>query len=154
DAVQTETASADVAGLAGPIGELMDNKSAWLPGALPEVVVALLDAPVKDAISTMNRYGIDAVPVVGGVQEQYRIGEVRGAVTVADLMQQLAAGEITADTLLSDLQLAALPMVGVRTAVADVKTVLEDAPAALVTRDGNIAGIVSAHDLLMHLIEN
>ena len=154
DAAKTETASADVAGLAGPIGELMDNKSAWLPGALPEVVVALLDAPVKDAISTMNRYGIDAVPVVGGVQEQYRIGEVRGAVTVADLMQQLAAGEITADTLLSDLQLAALPMVGVQTAVADVKTVLEDAPAALVTRDGNIAGIVSAHDLLMHLIEN
>lgn len=154
EAPQAEAALADVAGLTGPVGQLMDSKSAWLPGALPEVVVAVLDAPVKDAISTMNRYGIDAVPVVAGVQDQYRIGEVRGAVTVADLLQQLATGTITADSLLSDIQLVALPMVGVQSAVADVKAVLEDAPAALVTRDGNIAGIVSAHDILMHLIDN
>lgn len=154
EAVETSTAPADIAGLAGPVGELVENKSAWLPGSLPQVVVALLDSPVKDAISTMNRYGIDALPVVGAVQEQYRIGEVRGAVTVADLMQQLATGAISSDTLLSDVQLAALPMVGVKTPVAQVKIVLEDAPAALVTRHGNIAGIVSAHDLLMHLIDN
>lgn len=153
-AEETSTTPTDIAGLADQVGELVDNKAAWLPGSLPEVVVALLDSPVKDAISTMNRYGIDAVPVVGGVQDQYRIGEVRGAVTVAGLMQQLVSGAITAETVLSDVQLAALPMVGVQTPVGDVKTVLEDAPAALVTRDGNIAGIVSAHDLLMHLIDN
>src|SRR5699024_12649106 len=83
-----------------------------------------------------------------------RSGEVRGAVTVASLLEQLATGAITADTTLADLELEALPMVGVMTPVADVKTVLAHAPAALVTRDGNIAGIVSTHDILMHLIEN
>lgn len=151
---QAETALADVAGLHVNVGDLVDKKSAWLPGSLPEVVIAELDAPVKDAISTMNRYGIDALPVVGGVQDRYRIGEVRGAVTVAGLLDQMAAGTITAETTLADIEPAALPMVGVMTPLADVKSMLKDAPAALVTRDGNIVGIVSAHDILMHLIDN
>ncbi|GAA2038786.1 cystathionine beta-synthase [Yaniella flava] len=153
DTAQQQQPSADVAGMSTQVGELLAKKAAWLPGSLPEVVVAVLDAPVADAISTMNRYGIDAIPVVGGVQDQYRIGEVRGAVTVRDLMNQLATGVITAETTLADVELAALPKVGAVTPVADVKTVLDDTPAALVTRDGNIAGIVSAHDILMHLIE-
>ena len=152
-AVETSTAPADVQVWQVRSANSVENKSAatWLATTSRS---ALLDSPVKDAISTMNRYGIDALPVVGAVQEQYRIGEVRGAVTVADLMQQLATGAISSDTLLSDVQLAALPMVGFKTPVAQVKIVLEDAPAALVTRHGNIAGIVSAHDLLMHLIDN
>src|SRR5699024_7483175 len=54
DAAKTETASADVAGLAGPIGELMDNQSARLPDAPTEAVVAVLDPPVKDAIAAVN----------------------------------------------------------------------------------------------------
>lgn len=153
-APEVATPATEVAGMTGNIGELIANKASWLPGSLPEVVIAELDAPVKDAISTMNRYGLDALPVVAGAQDQYRIGEVRGAVTVAGLLDQLATGAITADTTLADLTLAVLPMVGVMTSIADVKTILNDAPAALVTRDGNIAGIVSAHDILMHLIEN
>src|SRR5699024_1244638 len=86
--------TSEVPALALQVGELIAQKTAWLPGALPEVVVALLDAPVADAISTMNRYGIDAIAVVAAVQQQYRIGEIRGAVTVDDLMRQLAAGQI------------------------------------------------------------
>lgn len=153
-AASVEAPNPDVAGMANTIGELVEKKTAWLPGSLPEVVIAELEAPVKDAISTMNRYGIDALPVVGGVQDRYRIGEVRGAVTVASLLEQLATGAITADTTLADLELQSLPMVGVRTPVAEVKIILAQAPAALVTRDGNIVGIVSAHDILMHLIDN
>ena len=143
-----------IPGLDTQIGELLDAKFEWLPGSLPEVVIAEIDSPVSDAISTMNRYGIDAIPVVGGVQDQYRIGEVRGAVTVRDLMNQLATGQITGQTSLADIELVELPMVGYMTSVADTKAILDTAPAALVTRDGNIAGIVSAHDILMHLIAN
>lgn len=153
-APQAETASVEVAGLETQIGELLDAKTEWLPGSLPEVVIAEIDAPVADAISTMNRYGIDAIAVVGGVQDQYRIGELRGAVTVKDLMNQLATGKVTAQTLLSDIELVELPMVGYMTSVAEVKAILDAAPAALVTRDGNIAGVVSSHDILMHLIAN
>ena len=154
DPCRTETApdTVEVPGLAAQIGDLLDAKAQWLPGSLPEVVVAVLDAPVSDAISTMNRYGIDALPVVGGIQDAYRIGEVRGAVTVRALMDQLASGAITADSSLAETKLTELPKVGYMTSVADAKTVLETAPAALVTRDGNIAGIISAHDILMHLI--
>lgn len=147
-----ETPTVEVAGLQDHIGAILDAKAQWLPGSLPEVVVAVLDEPVSDAISTMNRYGIDALPVVGGVQEQYRIGELRGAVTVRDLMQQLASGTISADTNLADTRLTELPMVGHMTTVDQTKQVLDTAPAVLVTRDGNIAGILSAHDILMHLI--
>ncbi|GAA4475552.1 cystathionine beta-synthase [Enteractinococcus fodinae] len=151
-APEADTDTVEVPGLAAQIGDLLDTKAQWLPGSLPEVVVAVLDAPVSDAISTMNRYGIDALPVVGGIQEAYRIGEVRGAVTVRALMDQLASGAITADSSLAETKLTELPKVGYMTSVADTKTVLETAPAALVTRDGNIAGIISAHDILMHLI--
>ena len=149
-----ETAHEQVAGLDAQIGELLAVKAEWLPGSLPEVVIAEIDAPVADAISTMNRYGIDAIPVVGGVQDQYRIGELRGAVTVQDLMNQLAAGTITGQTSLAEIELVELPMVGYMTSVAEVKAILDAAPAALVTRDGNIAGVVSSHDILMHLIAN
>ena len=149
-----ETAHEQVAGLDAQIGELLAVKAEWLPGSLPEVVIAEIDAPVADAISTMNRYGIDAIPVVGGVQDQYRIGELRGAVTVQDLMNQLAAGMITGQTSLAEIELVELPMVGYMTSVAEVKAILDAAPAALVTRDGNIAGVVSSHDILMHLIAN
>ena len=151
-APEAETETVEVPELTAQIGDLLDAKAQWLPGSLPEVVVAVLDAPVSDAISTMNRYGLDALPVVGGIQDAYRIGEVRGAVTVRALMDQLASGAITADSSLAEIKLTELPKVGYMTSVADTKTVLETAPAALVTRDGNIAGIISAHDILMHLI--
>lgn len=149
----TATETSDVPGLTTQVGQLLDDKAQWLPGSLPEVVVAIFDAPVSDAISTMNRYGIDALPVVGGVQDKYRIGELRGAVTVRDLMHQLATGSINADSTLAETTLTDLPRIGHRTTVEAAKTVLETAPAAMVTRDGNIAGIISAHDILMHLIE-
>lgn len=149
---EPEAPTSEVAGLTSQIGELLEAKAQWSPGSLPEVVIAELDAPVSDAISTMNRYGLDALPVVGGVQESYRIGELRGAVTVRDLMEQLASGTITADSTLAEAKLADLPLIGYMTTVADTQAVLENAPAALVTRDGNIAGVISAHDILMHLI--
>jgi len=152
-AIENNPETTEVAGLSGQVGQILDAKAQWLPGSLPEVVVSILDAPVSDAISTMNRYGIDALPVVGGVQDTYRIGELRGAVTVRSLMDQLATGTITAESNLSDVELTDLPMIGHMTTIAEAKTVLESAPAALVTRDGNIAGIISAHDILMHLIE-
>src|SRR5699024_11290748 len=63
-ATQTEASSAEVPALELQVGDLIAQKTSWLPGALPEVVVALLDAPVADAVSTMNRYGIDAITVV------------------------------------------------------------------------------------------
>ncbi len=148
----SETPTVEVDGLSDHIGAILDAKSEWLPGSLPEVVVGVLDQPVSDAISTMNRYGIDALPVVGRVQDHYRIGELRGAVTVHDVMQQLATGAITADTSLADARLTELPKVGHMTTVAETKTILDSVPAVLVTRDGNIAGILSAHDILMHLI--
>lgn len=153
-APQHDAPPADVPGLDTQLGELIAAKHQWLPGALPEVVVAVLDAPVSDAISTMNRYGIDAIPVVGGIQDTYRIGELRGAVTVRDLMDKLATGAISAATTLADMELVDLPKLGYMTSVAETKTILEDAPAVLVTRNGNIAGIVTAHDILMHLIEH
>lgn len=153
-APENDTPTHQVAGFDTQIGDLLETKTQWLPGSLPEVVTAVIEAPVADAISTMNRYGIDAIPVVGGIQETYRIGEIRGAVTVSDLLHQLSAGAIKADTSLADVQLTELPLIGYMTPVAEVKTVLETAPAVLVTRNGHIAGVITAHDILMHLIDN
>lgn len=130
------------------VGEILAEKSAWLPGALPAVVTAPRDATLAEAISTMNRYGVDALPVVGAPRDDLRVGEILGAVDVATLTDLLASGRARpTDTVFEHIG-APLPRVNVNAPLASAREALRSAPAVMATHQGVVTGIVTLHDLL------
>ncbi|MFC7401157.1 cystathionine beta-synthase [Citricoccus sp. GCM10030269] len=130
------------------VAELLQEKSAWLPGALPSVVTAPQDATLAEAISTMNRYGVDALPVIDAPREDLRIGEVLGAVDAVTLTDLLASGRATAGEPVADHAGDPLPKINVNADLAAAREALRSAPAVMATRNGMVAGIVTLHDLL------
>ncbi|MGW9550007.1 cystathionine beta-synthase [Citricoccus zhacaiensis] len=130
------------------VADLLREKSAWLPGALPSVVTAPKDATLAEAISTMNRYGVDALPVVGAPRDDLRVGEILGAVDVATLTDLLATGRATAADTVFDHVGVPLPKVNVNAPLSTVREALRSAPAVMATRHGVVTGIVTLHDLL------
>ncbi|NUL48566.1 cystathionine beta-synthase [Cellulosimicrobium funkei] len=130
------------------VADLLQEKSAWLPGALPSVVTAPKDATLAEAISTMNRYGVDALPVVSAPRDDLRVGEILGAVDVATLTDLLASGQATAADTVFDHLGAPLPKVNVNAQLAVVREALRSAPAVMATHRGVVTGIVTLHDLL------
>jgi cystathionine beta-synthase len=130
------------------VADLLQEKSAWLPGALPSVVTAPKDATLAEAISTMNRYGVDALPVVGAPRDDLRVGEILGAVDVATLTDLLATGRATAADSVVDHVGAQLPKVNVSAPLSAAREALRSAPAVMATHHGVVTGIVTLHDLL------
>jgi cystathionine beta-synthase len=136
------------AGWDATVGDVLREKSAWLPGALPAVVTAPRDATLAEAISTMNRYGVDALPVVNAPRDDLRVGEILGSVDVATLTDLLASGQATASDTVFDHSGASLPKVNVNASLATAREALRSAPAVMATRNGVVTGIVTLHDLL------
>ena len=130
------------------VGEILAEKSAWLPGALPAVVTAPKDATLAEAISTMNRYGVDALPVVGAPRDDLRVGEILGAVDVATLTDLLASGRARPTDTVFDHVGAPLPKVNVNAPLSSAREALRTAPAVMATHQGVVTGIVTLHDLL------
>ncbi|MGM7671390.1 cystathionine beta-synthase [Microbacterium sp. A93] len=131
-----------------PVGEILAEKSTWLPGALPAVVTAPKDATLAEAISTMNRYGVDALPVVGAPRDDLRVGEILGAVDVITLTDLLASGRARPTDTVSDHVGAPLPKVNVNAPLSSAREALRSAPAVMATHQGVVTGIVTLHDLL------
>ena len=74
------------------------EKADLFPGSVPTLVTAAPTTSVADAVATMNRYGVDALPVILEPRHDLRIGEVRGTVSTAALADALAEGRATAQT--------------------------------------------------------
>ncbi|NUL49224.1 cystathionine beta-synthase [Cellulosimicrobium funkei] len=130
------------------VAEILAEKTAWLPGALPAVVTAPKDATLAEAISTMNRYGVDALPVVGSPRDDLRVGEILGAVDVATLTDLLASGRARPSDPVFDHVGAPLPRVNVNAPLSSAREALRSAPAVMATHQGVVTGIVTLHDLL------
>ncbi|MGO1181770.1 MAG: pyridoxal-phosphate dependent enzyme [Micrococcaceae bacterium] len=133
------------------IGELIAEKGTWLPDSLPSVVAAVKTTTVAEALSTMNRYGIDAMPVVSQMRDDLRVGEVLGAVSSAGLAELVLHGTARPRDEVLEHASAALPQVSVHATVDSVYPVLRSAGAVMVARDGVIEGILTVHDLLGRL---
>lgn len=130
------------------VGDLLADKTSLLPGTLPDVVTAPKDATLAEAISTMNRYGVDALPVVNAPRDDLRVGEILGSVDVATLSELLASGRAAPADSVFDHVGAPLPKVNVDADLIAAREALRSAPAVMATHHGVVAGIVTLHDLL------
>ncbi len=137
----------------GTVAEVLGDKDSWLPGSLPKVVTASRDTTIADAIATMNRFGVDALPVVGAPRDDLRAGEIHGTVQVTGLAELLASGQAGPQEPVGEHAGPALPRVNVSSTLIEARERLEDtgAPALLAMQDGVVAGIVTLHDLLAHV---
>lgn len=131
--------------------QVLGAKRSLFSDALPEVISIARDTTLREAVSVMNRFGVDIVPVIdrpGGVA---RIGEVYGTVDVAHLSEALieghaGPGEPVANHLRDDL-----PLVGITATVPQILEKLRANPTLLVAHDGDIVGVLTRNDLLAHL---
>lgn len=132
-------------------GELLTEKADLFPGSVPTLVTAAPTTSVADAVATMNRYGVDALPVILEPRHDLRIGEVRGTVSAAALADALAAGRASAQTPVADVMGPVPPCLGARTPLRAVARRLAQDPVLLVLEAGRVQGVVTLHDVLAHV---
>ncbi|MBO0594232.1 pyridoxal-phosphate dependent enzyme [Nesterenkonia sp. E16_7] len=140
-------------GAAAPVtaSDVLLAKSSLFSSAMPEVVSISRHTTLREAVSVMNRYGIDIVPVIDQPGRVARIGEVYGVVDVAHLSEDLIVGHATPDELVADHLSIDLPLVGITETLPQILKKLRSNPTLLVAEDGDIVGVLTRNDLLAHL---
>ncbi|TLP98456.1 pyridoxal-phosphate dependent enzyme [Nesterenkonia salmonea] len=131
--------------------DLLRAKRDMFSDALPEVISITRDTTLREAVSVMNRYGVDIVPVIDRPGGAARIGEVYGVVDVAHLSEDVIEGHAGPDDLVSDHLNDNLPLVGITEPVPHILTKLRANPTLLVADRGDIVGVLTRNDLLAHL---
>lgn len=126
-------------------------KTSLFSDAMPEVVSISRQTTLREAVSVMNRYGIDIVPVIDQPGRVARIGEVYGVVDVAHLSEDLIIGHATPDELVTDHLDIDLPLVGITETLPQILKKLRSNPTLLVAENGDIVGVLTRNDLLAHL---
>lgn len=87
----------------------------------------------------MIKHAISQLPVV-------ERGKVVGTITEEDIVRNLSSN--LADEKVETIMQPPLPIVPEDTSIATIRPLLEDNPAVLVTRKGNVVGIIARSDLL------
>jgi cystathionine beta-synthase len=114
-------------------------------GASPPVVQVAPTATVRQALNLMSTYNVSQLPVIEG-QDQV------GAVSEPSLMAKALENGAVLDRPVRDVMDAPFPVVDGDMQVERLAAILSrETPAALVRRDGRIAGIVTRYDLLHQL---
>jgi cystathionine beta-synthase len=131
--------------------DLLRAKRDMFSDALPEVISITRDTTLREAVSVMNRYGVDIVPVIDRPGGTARIGEVYGVVDVAHLSEDVIEGHAGPDDLVSDHLNDSLPLVGITEPIPHILTKLRTNPTLLVADQGDIVGVLTRNDLLAHL---
>ncbi len=119
--------------------------------ALPEVISIPRTTTLREAVSVMNRYGIDIVPVIDQPGRVARIGEVYGIVDVEGLSDAIIVGKAHPEEQVAEHLSAELPLAGITETVPQILEKLRKNPTLLVARDGDIVGVLTRNDLLAHL---
>jgi cystathionine beta-synthase len=113
-------------------------------GAPPLISVAPT-ATVRQALNLMSTYNVSQLPVLDG-------GDGVGAVAEQVLMARALEDPATLDQPVQDVMDGPYPVVDADLPVERLATLLSrETPAALVRRDGKIAGIVTRYDVLHQL---
>lgn len=116
------------------------------PGALE---VLSPQATLREAAAALEANRASAL-VVSAAPLPARIGEIRGVLTKQSVAQALLNGTDAA-TILADLQPASLPLVGAGQTLKQAQTLLQQHPALLVTRDGEVLCPLTHDELLAYL---
>ncbi len=131
--------------------DVLGGKRSLFSSAMPEVVSISRETTLRDAVSVMNRYGIDIVPVIDQPGRVARIGEVYGVVDVTHLSEEMIMGHASADELVADHLRTELPLVGVTETIPQILKKLRSNPTLLAAENGDIVGVLTRNDLLAHL---
>jgi cystathionine beta-synthase len=111
----------------------------------PPLISVPPSATVRQALNLMSTYNVSQLPVLDG-------GDGVGAVAEPVLMARALEAPATLDQAVQEVMDAPFPVVDADVPVERLTTLLSrDTPAALVRRDGKIAGIVTRYDLLHQL---
>lgn len=133
------------------LADVLADKEDLFPGSVPTLVTASPQTTVADAVATLNRYGVDALPVIAEPRHDLRVNEVRGTVSAAALAAGLAAGRIGPDTPVGEAMEPALPGVGARTGLRAAARRLQEERTLLVMDAGIVQGVVTLHDVLAYV---
>ena len=133
------------------LADVLADKEDLFPGSVPTLVTASPQTTVADAVATLNRYGVDALPVIAEPRHDLRVNEVRGTVSAAALAAGLAAGRIGPDTPVGEAMEPALPGVGARTGLRAAARRLQEERTLLVMDAGTVQGVVTLHDVLAYV---
>lgn len=134
-------------------GSVLGAKRDLLDSALPAVISVPTDTTLREAVSVMNRYGVDIVPIIDRPAGTARIGEVRGVVDLAQLSENIIVGEAAHDELVTEHLRTDLPLAGITETVPQLLSKLRTSPTLLVTHNGDIVGVLTRNDLLAHLAD-
>ena len=104
-----------------------------------QVVSAKPTDKILKASQLMMKYAISQLPVLEG-------GKIVGTVTEESIVRNL--GSTLADDKVEKIMQAPLPSVPENTSTSMIQHLLQDHPAVLVVRRGEIVGIISRSDLL------
>ena len=111
----------------------------------PALISVPPTATVRQALNLMSTYNVSQLPVLDG-------GDGVGAVAEPVLMARALEAPTTLDQPVQEVMDPPFPVVDADVPVERLTTLLSrDTPAALVRRDGKIAGIVTRYDLLHQL---
>ena len=124
------------------VGRLVAGKG---NGAPPSVIQVAPEATVRQALNLMSTYNVSQLPVLEGESEV-------GAVSEQSLMTRALADGKMLDRPVRDVMDPPFPVVDSDMPAERLAAMLSrGTPAALVRRDGRIAGIVTRYDLLHQL---
>ena len=130
------------------VGTLLAGKS----GRLPDLVHAHPTDTVRDVVDIMKTYGVSQMPVLSA-EPPVVIGEVVGAVSERDLLEQVFAGTARMSDAIAGFVGPPLPLIGVGESVAAARRALQASDALLVVADGKPVTVVTRQDLLSSLSE-
>ena len=124
------------------VGDLIARRS----GPAPALVSVQPTQQVRQALNLMSTWGVSQLPVIDGDQ-------VMGGLVEAQLSRRALAQPTLLDRPVREVMDDAFPVVDAATPADRLGALLSgDAPAVVVQREGELAGIVSRHDLLQQLI--
>lgn len=121
------------------VGEILGQ-----PRKVPELLSVEANSAVKDAIRTMNRFGVSQLPV-------FERGNLVGSVSETALFQKTMESPEVMELSVGALLEPPFPTVGPDEDVYEVVKLLKSFPAVLVRDSAGYQGIVTRFDVVEHL---
>jgi cystathionine beta-synthase len=119
-------------------------------GEVPDLVHALPGTTVRDAIATMQQYGVSQLLVLAN-EPPVVMGEVLGALDERELLELVFSGRAQLGDPVGSVVGAPLGLIGAGDAVSAARTALGASDALLVTEGGKPVAVLTRSDLLSYL---
>jgi cystathionine beta-synthase len=122
------------------VGDILQSKRR----KLPELLSVEITSTARDAIATMNRFGVSQLPV-------FDKGNLVGSLSESALFQRSMETPEVMELTVGALLEPPFPTVGADEDIYEVVQLLKSSPAVLVRDAGKYQGIVTRFDVVGHL---